>query len=108
MYVIMCSATASDQSSRILIISAELSEHPLKYDGSMTQGCRKCWLTLVFNMSKTSRSMLRRLRGEEHLLLHQYLLCGNCIDTAICSYSLPFLAALSRRGSYTHIYPFVE
>jgi hypothetical protein len=42
--------------------------------------------------------MLRRVRGEEHLLLRQYFPRGNCIDTAICTYSLPLLAALSRRG----------
>ena len=39
--------------------------------------------------------MLRRVRGEEHLLLRQYFPRGNCIDTAICTYSLPLLAALS-------------
>jgi hypothetical protein len=50
--------------------------------------------------------MLRRLRGEEHLLLRQYFPRGNCIDTAICTYSLPLLAALSRRGPPTHIYPY--
>ena len=42
--------------------------------------------------------MLRRVRGEEHLLLRQYFPRGDCIDTAICTYSLPLLAALSRRG----------
>ena len=42
--------------------------------------------------------MLRRVRGEEHLLLRQYFPRGNCTDTAICTYSLPLLAALSRRG----------
>jgi len=53
--------------------------------------------------------MLRRVRGEEHLLLRQYFLRGNCIDTAICTYSLPLLTALSRRGPHTHIYyPFVQ
>ena len=30
--------------------------------------------------------MLRRVRGEEHLLLRQYFPRGNCIDTAICTY----------------------
>jgi len=52
--------------------------------------------------------MLRRVRGEEHLLLRQYFPRGNCTDTAICTYSLPLLAALSRRGPHTHIYPFVQ
>ena len=47
--------------------------------------------------------MLRRARGEEHLLLRQYFLRGNCIDTAIFTYSLPLLAALSRRSPRTHI-----
>jgi hypothetical protein len=45
--------------------------------------------------------MLRRVRGEEHLLLRQYFPRGNCIDTAICTYSLPLLAALFRRGPHT-------
>jgi hypothetical protein len=49
----------------------------------------KCWLILIFSMSKTWRSMLRRVRGEEHLLLRQYFPGGDCIDTAICTYSLP-------------------
>ena len=92
------------KSSLIPIISAEAQTHRLQYDDCMTQGCRRCWLILVFNMSKTWRSMLRRVRGEEHLLLRQYFPRGNCIDTAICTYSLPLLAALTRRGpSHPHL-----
>ena len=57
--------------------------------GTAVNVCHKCWLILIFNMSKTWRSMLRRVRGEEHLLLRQYFPGGDCIDTAICTYSLP-------------------
>ena len=42
----------------------------------MTQGnvnvCHNRWLILIFDMSKTRRSVLRHSRGEEHLLLRQY------------------------------------
>ena len=37
--------------------------------------------------------MLGGMRGEEHLLLRKYFPRGDCIDTAICTYSLPLLAA---------------
>jgi hypothetical protein len=46
--------------------------HWFQYDDWMTQGCRKCWLVHAINMSKSWRSVLRRVRGEEHLLLRQY------------------------------------
>ena len=49
--------------------------------------------------------MLLRVRGEEHLLRRQYFPRGNCIDTAICTYSLPLLAALSLRGPPTTSIP---
>ena len=58
-------------------------------------------------MSKTWRSMLRRVRGEEHLLLRQYFPRGDCMDTAICTYSLPYLAALTVAAP-PQIYPFVQ
>jgi hypothetical protein len=50
--------------------------------GTAVNVCHKCWLILIFNMSKTWRSMLRRVRGEEHLLLREYFPRGDCIDTA--------------------------
>ena len=45
-------------SVRNLLLSASRRPFPtssnrLQYDGCMTQGCRKCWPILVFNMSKT-------------------------------------------------------
>jgi hypothetical protein len=46
----------------------------------MTQRCRERWLILVFNMSKRWRSVLRSVRGEEHLLLRQYF----SVATAYC------------------------
>jgi hypothetical protein len=58
----------------------------------------------VLNMSKTCRSMLRRVRGEEHLLLRQQLPRGNCIDTAICTYSLPLLRRAIPSRSPTPIF----
>ena len=87
-----------------------------RYKGQLvptTQGtpanvCRNRWLILIFNMSKTWRSMLGGMSGEEHLLLRKYFPRGDCIDTAICTYSLPLLAALIRRGPTPHIYPFVQ
>ena len=42
--------------------------------------------------------VLRNVRGEEHLLLRQITSARQLIDTAICTYSLPLLAAQSRRG----------
>jgi hypothetical protein len=53
-------------------------------------------LILIFQYWRTGRSVLCHLRGEEHLLLRRYYR-GKCIVTAICTYSLPFLAALSHR-----------
>jgi len=48
-----------------------------KYNNCMTQRtpvnvCHKRWLILIFNISKTRRSVLRNVRGEEHLLLRQH------------------------------------
>ena len=50
--------------------------------------------------------MLCRVCGEEHLLLRQYFPRGNCIDPAICTYSLPLLAALTRRDPTPKLIPF--
>jgi hypothetical protein len=74
----------------------------------MTQGCRKCWLILVFNMSKTWGSVLRDVRGEEHLLLRQSF---RAATASILPFALTLFLYSPRypvAASHTHIYPFVQ
>ena len=51
--------------------------------------------------------MLRPRVWRRALLLRQCFPRGNCIDTAIWTYSLPLLAAYPSRPPH-HIYPFVQ
>jgi hypothetical protein len=94
---------------RLVRVEAKLSSarsprtHRRQCDDCMTQRCRKRWLLLVFNMSKSWRSMLRRMRGEEHLLLRQYFRAATASIRRIVLYSLPLLTARHQAAILPHI-----